>query len=130
MLKNSKSPPFHIFRHYETVQNSHFSSDIRINFFQYFPNFFKTGVFSVLGDFFSNLFLSLLRFLLETNGVASRGDSSGLSALCDLARHFVMIFFERFLVEQDGFLAVSSWGKMVFGYFWRCKIHEILTIVH
>ena len=29
MLKNPKGSPIYIFRHYETVQNYHFSSDIR-----------------------------------------------------------------------------------------------------
>ena len=53
-LKIPKGPPFQIFRHYETVQNCHFSSDIRFSqyistnvffqyistniFFQYYPN--------------------------------------------------------------------------------------------
>ena len=38
-------------------------------------------------------------------------------------------------VERDGFFAVYSWGRMVFeiyaypfGYFWRSKIDEILTM--
>ena len=41
-----------------------------------------------------------------------------------------------FPVEKDEFFAVSSWGRMVFeiyaypfGYFWRCKIDEILTVI-
>ena len=45
-------------------------------------------------------------------------------------------FFERFSVEQDGFFAVSIWGKVVFEfyaypfwYFLYCKIDGILTIV-
>ena len=39
-VKKSKEPPFYSFRHYETVQNSHFSSDIR--FRQYINIFFNT----------------------------------------------------------------------------------------
>ena len=49
---------------------------------------------------------------------------------------FFLIFFLMFSVEEDGFFAFSSWGRMVFeiyaypfGYFWRCKIDEILTIM-
>ena len=46
------------------------------------------------------------------------------------------LFFLKFSVKKDGFFAVSCWGRMVlqiyaypFGYFWRCKIDEILTII-
>ena len=31
MLKNPPGPPFHNFRNFETVHNSHFSSDIRLS---------------------------------------------------------------------------------------------------
>ena len=46
---------------------------------------------------------------------------------------FSSIFCLRFSVEKEWVFAVFSWGRMVFeayaypfGYFWRCKIDEIL----
>ena len=79
---------------------------------------------------------------------ASIKDCSRFSALCDLPETFFknfffgkiriffrifLFFFQRFPVEKDGFLAVSSWGRMVleiyaypFGNFCRCEIDEIL----
>ena len=48
----------------------------------------------------------------------------------------ILCFFERFSVKKDGFFAASSWGRMVFeiyaypfGYFLRCKIDKISTIM-
>ena len=39
MFENPKGSPFQIFRHYETVQNCHFSSDIR------FSQYISTNIF-------------------------------------------------------------------------------------
>ena len=49
-------------------------------------------------------------------------------------KFFNYLFFERFSVEKDGFLLFpvgEEWfSRLVcpFGYFWRCKIDEILTM--
>ena len=34
-------------------------------------------------------------------------------------------FLERFSVEKDGFFAVSSLEKVIFEFFWHCKIDKI-----
>ena len=41
-FKIPEGPPFQIFRHYETVQNCHFSSDIRFSQYISTNNFFNT----------------------------------------------------------------------------------------
>ena len=112
-------------------------------------------------DFFNFFFIEVApQFLPKMKRFVTLKDSSRFSALCDFKKiagvlqknfskifwknfgnflkknyfSFNFLFFLRFSVEEDGFFAVFSWGRMVFetyahpfGYFWRCKIDEILT---
>ena len=67
---------------------------------------------------FSNLFFieTRPRFSQETKGFACIEDSLGFSALCDLPETFFEKnrFFQRFSVEQDGFLLFPVGGKVFF----------------
>ena len=102
-----------------------------------------------LCDFFKTRFhRSPPQFLQETKRFASVKDSSTFSALCDLPETFIKkilgkfrkIFSINFLLKvfrwERWVFAVSSWGIMIFetsaypfGYFWGCKIDEILALL-
>ena len=94
----SPKGPLHflIFGKRMDVQNSHFLSDIGFSqcisntFFQYYLNFFKTGVFRYYATFFYFVFIEApLQFLQETKRLASIEDSLGFSALCDIPETFL-----------------------------------------
>ena len=75
MLKNLKVSPFRFFRHYETVQSSHFSSDrfsqyISTNiFFRYSPIFWRTIRSKALYPNFWRYVQTILRFSKEETEV-------------------------------------------------------------
>ena len=152
LAKISKCPPFTVFGIVRFFKSNNFCLKIRFSqvwhAISYFCFFFKRPLF-FLCEFFSNLFPSKpSQFLLETKRFASIKHCSRFSALCDLPETFIKknfrfrkifflnFLFLRFTVEKDGFSVGSSWRRIVFeiygypfGFFWRCKIDEILTIM-
>ena len=97
--------------------------------------FHTTFVF--LSDFFQFFFIkALLNFLLGTKRFVSIKDSLGFSAPCHENFFSISPFSKGARLRKMIVFAVCSWGKVVFeswaypfGYFWRWKVDEILTIV-
>ena len=93
LLKNSNGPPFHVFRYYETVQNSHFC--LILGFLNTYPpiiffilfEFFKQAFFGTM-RLFSNLFLSQPSSIFLKKVLRSYRTPQGFRHCTSYRRHF------------------------------------------
>ena len=140
MLKNLKEPPFTVFGLVRFFKSNNFCLKVEFSQAQHAISdfFFQRPVFFIC-DFFNFFFIEVPpQFLPKMKRFVTLKDSSRFSALCDfkkiadllqknfskifwknfgkfLKKNFPSIFcFLRFSVEEDGFFAVFSWGRMVF----------------
>ena len=117
MFENPKGSPFQIFRHYETVQNCHFSSDIR------FSKYIST-----------NIFLNTIRNLNVISGVKRYIRifdviSEVYSVLLRRRLAFVPAAISELLKRfpsTEGFL----WVNLFCEFFMKKRHEHILKILH
>ena len=104
MVVENLNVPSYIFWYYETVNNSHFSSDIRFSQYVFFP---------ILTNIFSNFIRTILRFTKEVAGV-QKGISFTISPLYH-SLHCIPL-------EKK-----NACGSLIFISFWLIS-HDILSI--
>ena len=124
MFENSKASPFQIFRHYETVQNCHFSSDLRFSqyistniFFQYYPIFERNIPSKALYPNFLRYFRSIFRFTEEEAEVRKQKLAFVPAAISKLLKRFP---------STEGFL----WVKLFLSFSYKKRHEHILKILH
>ena len=123
-LKIPKGPAFQIFRHYETVQNCHFSSDIRFSqyistklVFQYYPKFERNIRSKALYPNFWRYFRSIFRFTEEEAEVRKQVLAFVPAAISELLKRFP---------STEGFL----WVKLFCEFFIKKRLEHFLKILH
>ena len=106
-FKIPKGPPFQIFRHYETVQNSHFSSDIR------FSQYISTNIFFIT---IRNLnvisgvkrYIRIFDVISELYSVLLRRRRRFKNKLSHLSQHAISEVLKRFQSTKGTFLVFRN----------------------
>ena len=119
-----KGPTFQIFQHYETVQNCHFSSDIRFSqyistniFFQYYPKFDRNIRSKALYPNFWRYFRSIFCLAEEEAEVRKQVLAFVPAPISELLNSFP---------STEGFL----WLKLFCEFFIKKRHEHILKILH